>query len=178
MDGLSNVQIDRYLKSKLVNLKNIRSQSYEEFFTPTGSIKHALNPHHNYAVVLNMDRANGPGNHWVALIIYPALKQLYYYDSLLPNKEYVPPAGLRNYLVSMQKAGWDLAQNAQLDQKVYTSGKENIMCGAYSIGIILIMDAVSRSPLDSTLDKAFFDAHQQLKNDSLVTNIYRSAQGM
>lgn len=173
--GLSNVQIDNYLRSKLKNLQFIPSQSYESFFSKTGGIKQHLDSTKNYCVVLNMDREAGPGNHWVALILYPSLKLAFFYDSLLPNAQYQPGENLRNFSIRAQMDGWNIIENEAVDQENFFRGQENVMCGAYASAICLMMDSLSRPGMvdQKKLTKSFFGSHTFLKDPKKVQSVYR-----
>lgn len=167
----SNTQIDAYLMRKLTVFQLIPSQSYEGLFTTHGKwrprilnplMKHAalFLPKKPWCCVVNMDKLYGPGNHWVALFDCGPGKPLFYYDPLLPNKEYPLPTPLKHFLENQQEAGKQVVVNWDQDQSVFTlepvstsaeaelkefrSGKvrmPNEMCGAYCVYVILAMDA-------------------------------------
>lgn len=172
---LDNLQIDAYLEKHLKRLELIRSCSYDHLFTHNGKIKPEAMPQgftpskFSYGVILNMDKETGPGLHWVCLVLTPSI--IFYYDPLLPNKEYEIPDNVSAFLESRQIAGMPVLINYDADQaedvRIPGQGiKRDEMCGAYSTIAMMMLD---NSPTPAT----FFKIHERLKDKALVYRIYR-----
>ena len=115
-----------------------------------------------------MDRISGPGTHWTSLVITP--QTLFYYDPLLPNKDYVIPSNLREFFIRCQESGKRLVTNMEADQHSmvangYGQKVENIMCGAYSAMAILSLD--KKPTVES-----FYDMHKRLSSVHNVRRVY------
>ena len=168
MAGLSNTQIDRYLESKVSDMQIIPSNSYQGVFTTSGMLKPSIKDD-NWVTVLNMDKINGPGNHWFAMLVYPKAKLVFYYDPLLPNHSYQIPPNLRNFMIKVQEKGWQVIENLEIDQEPIHH-HPNDMCGAYAAQMIVLMDQNQ----DEKPVKAFFEAHKKLMNPGYVSKIFTS----
>lgn len=177
---LSNRQIDAYLARKVKGFIIIPSASYQEFFAYDGSIinpslKNAVDTMKDCAFCVNTDRRDGPGQHWVAICIFPKLQQIFYYDSLLPNKEYRLSHEIAMFIVRMTNHGFVVYQNVMKDQGNtfgLPDGKRtmNDMCGAYAAQLIVLMDRVITKNLEPVM--TFFDSRDVLRNSSYVYHVY------
>lgn len=172
---LDNLQLDEYLGTRLKRLELINACSYDRLFTRSGKIKLDALPDgfspskFSYGVILNMDKDSGPGLHWVCLVLTPGL--IFYYDPLLPNKEYEIPDNVAAFLEEKQIAGTRVLINYDADQgaEVRIPGKgiqHDEMCGAYSAIAMMMLD---NSPTPET----FFKIHRRLQDKAFVFRIYR-----
>lgn len=154
VDMTSNLQLDKYLAGSLKRFELLPAQSYDELFSTYGKIQKGVSiGSKNYAVIINMDKKTGQGTHWIAMLFMPG--RVYYYDPLLPNKEYVIPPNIRVFLERFQKAGGTVYFNLDKDQGKTRDGVLDEMCGAYSAMAIKLMDM---NPTPDT----FFDIHEKL----------------
>lgn len=106
-----------------------------------------------------MDHEIGMGTHWIALAFTPGT--IFYYDPLLPNKDYDIPVNMRHFFESYQRSGGKLIMNLDADQYGTHAGIQNDMCGAYSALALLEVD---REPTAAN----FYNIHDKLRNFETV----------
>lgn len=175
MAGLNNFEIDNYLKRNLKTIHFIPSQSYDSLFGVDGSLKYPIpESWKSWCCCINTDTKIGPGQHWVGIVCYPLIKQVFYYDSLLANKEYPVPHNVKMFLSKCSGKGYTVFSNDKMDQKrtVQIGGKrmDNDMCGAYVVDLFLMMDKSSdpsvtfASEHKKQGDKSVYHLFKQIKH--------------
>lgn len=157
MKGVTNVQLDAFLRGKLMKFKLIPSGSYETMFSATGEPKFEVRS--PLGMIMNMDVASGPGDHWVMVAI--SGRRIFYYDPLLVNKYYVRPPNVAMFLKKAEVAGFKVIENLEEDQSPRSD-----MCGAYSAEKLLQLDDAYRTGADLT--GTFFDK----KDTDYIRRVY------
>ena len=151
--SLTNVAIDVYLHKKVRGIVIIPSESFQDLFSYDGNprseiMRSCIMTMKPCACCINTDRADGPGLHWIAVIIFPRERLLFYYDSLLPNREYRVSHELALFMSKMASRGFAVYQNMQMDQGNTFSANHkrvyNDMCGVYASQMIIMLDDAYR----------------------------------
>jgi hypothetical protein len=91
------------------------------------------------AFVMNIDKHNQPGSHWVAIYLDKGSKQAEYYNSLGDSKtDKIPPHVFKAIIKIINKIspddveGWKIKQNSEADQSALSSN-----CGWFSCKFII-----------------------------------------
>lgn len=183
---LDNSQLDRYLQARLRKLNYLPAASYQSVFSASNGNTKLLKPITGpTGFVANLDTTTGMGTHWVAIIFMPYSNPptIYYYDPLLPNKEYQLPHEIREYFEAFQEKGGRIVMSMDVDQhpklpdgvKPTDQGtRSNTMCGAYSAMMLLEMDKAALDP--KTMTDKFYAYHDRLKKLQTVRLVYDRIQ--
>ncbi len=183
--SLTNKELDSYLRKKVIGVVIIPAQSYQTLFSYDGNIKDddfktALSSMNPCACCVNTDRADGPGLHWVAIIVFPRQRLLFYYDSLLPNKEYKISHEIAMFLNKMAYKGYSVYQNNRVDQKDTFKMRNqtrvyNDMCGVYAVEMIVMLDQALKT--GKNLVQTFHEAHEKLRDSGFIYSLYLQIAG-
>lgn len=140
---MDNQQIDHVFRkiirtdpSRHATLKYVPAASYERSIGPFGDDR----ARERFAVpwwftVMNLDRENGPGTHWVAMFM--SARERVYIDPLC-GRYYRLPHVIAQFVqkYNVKHALSEPIQGAQLLDE-YGRRYNDVYCGAYSIGLLL-----------------------------------------
>ena len=148
-DGMSNLEIENYLKS----IQNFRGVIFDDSLNQ-------IDPRFNGFVIVNLDHSHGPGTHWIALGIFEDTVE--FFDPLgcdflnWPNL----PIGLLHYLFKVSFAKTVVRINRLQSSK-------SAVCGLYCIFYVIHRRYFS---LQTILD--YFDGRRS-ENDKKLVRYFR-----
>lgn len=142
-------------------------QTYTRGFKPVELIRNPQTGKKKFGIVLNLDRSNQPGSHWVAIFIDINDRVMEYYDSYGLSA----PKEVREFFdrITERRNGWTYKENKKAHQQ------KNSECGVYSINFIV--QRISGSSFDKTVNtivrdaemnerrQSYFDPLESYKND-------------
>lgn len=112
-------------------------------------------------LVLNLDKSNDPGSHWVAVYFDFKTKTMEYFDSF----GVVAPKLVRDFYEHLKKKGWTYKQNK------YTHQRKNTECGVYAIHFIVkrLLGQSFDKTVEDIIGDAKMNANRQEFFDPLET---------